>query len=742
MVEHEDNTTSFCIEYNNRGALFVHAVADGNLASMAEGVSPPPSSYLAVIHGEDSQTLTLCSAAGDDDRELLVKEMPLQFRGKSFRASCGEWIIVWGDINNSGYSLWNPLTAEIVGLPDPTDLHPESKIGDRILTSPPGNPNSMVILYEKGENSFRYCRIRDLIWHKQLISSNLDDEVDGQVFSLINFVTCDWRIYCRSTVSHKLVVIDIKPDGLDMSIFNAHVPWYREPRWYCGLSYLVESGGELFYIILFLNETTKNSSSVGAIHVLRLNIASEEWTKIESFPDRAFFLGHSSRFSCPAPQPGIQANHVYFQFTDRGDCSLYSLNMKDKTVLCSLPCPKFSDSCHTCLWIKSDSRLIDLNRKSKQECICLEEETKFANGGVMKPATIEGDFGMFDLDIQLAIASCLKLQDYLRFRVVNSWFRSIAPPIRWTKSVLEGYEGYDSLPPWLMLWEVGRSICTFIDPLCDDERYFMSIPHCEENYSFLFYAKGGWCLVVQGNHRMIIWNPFSKTIIPLPHILSTDIIAGCGFSSSPDSPDCAVALIFRFGLKYWLDYTYLGGEVWRRYSFKRNGLDLYTDNHPVFLNGAFYFLDDSGKLGIFRESEDIQVDEDGDVVLNHLIDSPCEFFHQKFLLECDGKLLSVFVGFLGRFVRIFKLDDNNTVWLEVETLGDYTLYLNGRFSAFSAIATRGLQNRVYFNRYYGKSVVYYSLDSKQLHSHDSGEALENFYNTKEQLLCSWLSPRF
>ncbi|GKV51793.1 hypothetical protein SLEP1_g58418 [Rubroshorea leprosula] len=134
-------------------------------------------------------------------------------------------------------------------------------------------------------------------------------------------------------------------------------------------------------------------------------------------------------------------------------------------------------------------------------------------------------------------------------------------------------------------------------------------------------------------------------------------------------------------------------------------------------------------------------DEDHEV-LDHVVLCPCESFHQKFLLECDGKLVSIFVGFLGEWVEIFSLDENDKVWVEVEDFGNRTIFIS-RFSAFSMVAPPGLQNRIYFPRFYGKNrVVYYSLESMQLHAHGMDEVLEDFYDTTEQLLCGWITPHF
>ncbi|KAK9025858.1 hypothetical protein V6N11_038713 [Hibiscus sabdariffa] len=65
----------------------------------------------------------------------------------------------------------------------------------------------------------------------------------------------------------------------------------------------------------------------------------------------------------------------------------------------------------------------------------------------------------------------------------------------------------------------------------------------------------------------------------------------------------------------------------------------------------------------------------------------CDSFHQSFLLEANGKLLAVFLGFMGKWLRLFELDFSDMLWVEVDNVGDETLDIS-RISSLATTATR------------------------------------------------------
>jgi hypothetical protein len=53
----------------------------------------------------------------------------------------------------------------------------------------------------------------------------------------------------------------------------------------------------------------------------------------------------------------------------------------------------------------------------------------------------------------------------------------------------------------------------------------------------------------------------------------------------------------------------------------------------------------------------------------------------------------------------------------------------------------GMENKIYFPRFYGKSIVFYSLETNNYHTFQSDEVV-NFHHTREYLNGTWIQPRW
>lgn len=155
-------------------------------------------------------------------------------------------------------------------------------------------------------------------------------------------------------------------------------------------------------------------------------------------------------------------------------------------------------------------------------------------------------------------------------------------------------------------------------------------------------------------------------------------------------------------------------------------------NNPVFYNEVFYCLDLRGNLGCIdaKESTWVVLDEPR---------GPCSSINQSFLVELEGNLLAVFLSQFRTCVKVFRLDMDTMLWVKVESLGKYMWFISNT-SSLSAIAPNSrMANKIYFPRFHGEDIVYDSLDTCKYHTfgsqHYSGT---DFYNTKEQLYCSWI----
>ncbi|KAK6269636.1 hypothetical protein POUND7_006741 [Theobroma cacao] len=342
------------------------------------------------------------------------------------------------------------------------------------------------------------------------------------------------------------------------------------------------------------------------------------------------------------------------------------------------------------------------------------------------------------LDIAAEIAGRLTLVDYLHLRTTCTMFRSVSPPVDWKKA-LEGLE-LPPLFPWLIFFEKD-GVCSLVDPR-DGNKYLISLPPSLSNCG-IYYSKNGWLLMSGNTDSTFLFNPFTRKIVPFPKddIPYRFFTSFMGFSCYPTSSDCLVVVFGqKFYQKVYLSYTRLGGQGWTDVDFHSSMDFVFCENSPVFYQGAFYCLGRGGNLGVLQFTA-------GEVTWRVLLKPtrPCSSYHQNFLVECNGKLLSVFVGEFGKGVRVFKLNHSPMAWIEVESLGHYMIYIS-RSSSLAAMATApGMENKIYFPRFCGQSGhsnVFYSLDTKKFHSFESGNAEVDFYSTREQLCACWIEPNW
>ncbi|GKV37366.1 hypothetical protein SLEP1_g45408 [Rubroshorea leprosula] len=714
--------------------------------------SPVLTPWLVSVHEEDYEKMTLCLIA---DGISIVRKVPYGYQNRDIISTSYQGWLILSD-QKERYSLWNPLTLEFIHLPPlalRNTLHTKEEIRGAVLTSPltsNHNHESTVILVEQNVPSLFFCKLgvggdqRCLHWTQRFITVNHKVDADNY---LRNPVNCNGRLYSQFN-RFKLIEVDLHSEGLGFASrwLDMPRPKYMQDSVKVN-GYLFESGGELFAIHLSLISVTIPWEEVISVQVSRLDVPANGWNKVESLEDIAFFVSAFSSFSCPALiGSGVEPNHINFQFL--GDKSLYSFNMQDKTVSVSLPCPNLPLAWESFFFaIKRTSPTTTAIDDVQDQTRDVDDESK----EIIKPDEIiseivseeVGQFAKLPLDTLDRIGRCLVLGDYMSFRAANKLCRLAAPP----SSSLQGFhQGYNSclLPPWLTYWQKGDDVCNFIDPLrVHGGKYLIHIPNNQSKDVTMCYSKEGWCVMLRGKDSIFLWNPFAKKTILLPNLAPAkcEEVSGCGFSCSPVSSDCVIAILLSNDLyRHCIDFFSLDNDgkgtrhrnIVAAFTFKE--FRVTNHNNPTFYDGAFYFLGTKGNLAVVRK-----LDEEIFCQLLERPECPCDSFRQNFLLECDGKLLSVFVGSLGKWVRIFRLDFSEMVWVEVENLGNRSLYLSC-FSSFATPSISGMENKVYFPRFYSDRLVYYSLDSRKFHCHGAQDILEDFYNTKMQLFSCWIQP--
>ncbi|KAF9589864.1 hypothetical protein IFM89_028799 [Coptis chinensis] len=222
---------------------------------------------------------------------------------------------------------------------------------------------------------------------------------------------------------------------------------------------------------------------------------------------------------------------------------------------------------------------------------------------------------------------------------------------------------------------------------------------------------------------------------------------GISFSAPPTSPDCIVFGHTRSNGKYVNVSVYHTGEDdWWEYCIVNEvPIEFLTANcNPVFWDGVFYCLGKDGKLGCFHSKEE-DVYEWRVLPVPAIISwSPSMLYsvlqssEWQFLVEYNGEILSVSVGFVGQHVRVYKLDQSKMRWVGVTSLGDKVLFLSHIASILVPAGLKGKENTIYFPRFHGKDNVFYSLSSGNYHCFGSKHSRQDWIDTSGNLESTWI----
>ncbi|KAF8410732.1 hypothetical protein HHK36_003269 [Tetracentron sinense] len=681
--------------------------------------APGPAPWLVIPHGKTSKDQTFYSIL--EPEKNYLRRIP-EFRRKFCWASDHGWMVMSDDEDSADdhYFLWNPVSLETIQLP-PLSLKTREQSYKCTLSSPPSNPDCMVLFFGTRIRVILFCRPRDQQWTKR----DYDEETEKDIIR--GAVGFKGKIYALTFTWTRLVVIDaVKPDHLSIRLLEAKKP-KLPPNTRTLKQYLMESCGELFVvykIFLFLS-----CNEISTIEAFRMDFYQLQWVKAENLDDRVFFLGENGSMSCYATELRVRGGCTYFTFPR--DKSLYKFNQEDGAVSVSLPCPNLPTPWFSPTWVMPNLRQEDVHPKIEEEENDekeMEDMKDEGQEGLVRVTAVVKERNWFDLpwDILTLIAGRLLLVDYMYFRSTCRTCRLVAPPIQWrTASV--GLE-MESLSPWLMFLKKEDGNCNFIDPKHNDT-YLMNIS--ELFGATIRFSKGGWLLMSQGDHSMFFFNPFTRSKIQLPDLhRECYIFSGISFSSLPTSSDCVVFCISEM-IAYFICK---GDEDWNHFYIDYKIFMPYANN-PVFYNEAFYCLGEEGKVGVF----DLRNEFSWTVLAKP--EKPCTSIYHYYLAECDGELLSVFVGYMGNFVEVFRLNCSMMAWIKVKSLGNHMLFISHSSSISAVAKTPEMANKIYFSKFRSDSIVYYSLETGRFHSFGSEHSMMNFYDLREHVYCGWIEPR-
>ncbi|GFP91624.1 hypothetical protein PHJA_001306400 [Phtheirospermum japonicum] len=112
---------------------------------------------------------------------------------------------------------------------------------------------------------------------------------------------------------------------------------------------------------------------------------------------------------------------------------------------------------------------------------------------------------------------------------------------------------------------------------------------------------------------------------------------------------------------------------------------------------------------------------------------------EYYIAQVDGEICGVFVTSDDRKVSVRKWDFRRSRWKKLESLGGKCLYVSrtGMFAEACGVIS-GMENKIYFNKFRGKSGVLYSLATRMYHSIDGDFASRYAYGLTHVEHGSWI----
>ncbi|KAJ4972528.1 hypothetical protein NE237_005702 [Protea cynaroides] len=414
-----------------------------------------------------------------------------------------------------------------------------------------------------------------------------------------------------------------------------------------------------------------------------------DWEKVENLGDRAFFID-----------------------TRMYDKGMYIYDLELKNISISSPCLDVDSHDFVVAWIMSAPTMPCSPSYDEENTLAIVEDIiptiRNTVEEVMKVQQVPWSWADIPQELLSLIQSYLFAGDRICFRAVcRSWQKSLKVPLP-----IDSMD-YSMMvsSSCLMSFSTKGNIDLFY-PMYNS-RYTLELD--EELFgAWICFSKDGWLLLFQSEGSMFLFNPFTKARIELPDFPHDGGFDAFCFTSTPTSSDCIVFGIHSDSYKVKIFITHVGEESWNVYHLKNkkrwrvfncinmsvslSSISFYpSQSNPVFYGGLFYCLDEQGKLGYFDPERGRWI------------------YDQNFLVECDGNLLAV-------------LDQPKMIWKNVKSLGDWMLFLSENTCFSTKGVVRGMGNKIYIPRFYGKHSVFYSLATKRYHTFDGGR-LKIFYGT-------------
>ncbi|OVA15998.1 Apoptosis regulator [Macleaya cordata] len=336
------------------------------------------------------------------------------------------------------------------------------------------------------------------------------------------------------------------------------------------------------------------------------------------------------------------------------------------------------------------------------------------------------------------------------------WFRAVC--VSW-RSAVPKFPNHNHLPlqlPWLMVPSIGKdceSQIRFFSP-SENKYHLLELPECRGKR--VCGSSLGWLLMLERGPAINLFNPFTRTLIPLPPLTAFPhvefrpsignkefiFLARCRqytysfrpmhdffirkmvLSSSPSSSSSSRSL--KNKIEEGDDYMVVAILRFRELVFMKKGDQFWTlisdpefeFENGIFHKGRFFAVDIRSRVAV--------CDFDGPSPKVTLLLPGPEVnvgLSDLYLVDCSGILLLVkqYTGttdYITKKFMVYKLDQSGLEWhwKKVRYLGSRALFLgpNSSVSVLTDRFHRCQRNCIYFADYYSDGQIHNSIGGHDL----------------------------
>nr|GEZ83641.1 hypothetical protein [Tanacetum cinerariifolium] len=213
--------------------------------------------------------------------------------GKHIRGCFYGWVIFSDHPHNVKWSLWNPITSKIINLPRLIYKQSDSDyINYCCLTSPPDDPNSILLMTRAQKPHFVFCRLcrkkKKLRWTEMSYAKQVN-KVTGVDGILTSLTCCNGKVYA-SVITAKLVVeltIVVKDTGVAINLLSLLMILDLSLIGHKRRAYLVGTCKDIFCICIDFDEVTE---TICDVYLFKLDMNSNSWEELEDLRDATIIL--------------------------------------------------------------------------------------------------------------------------------------------------------------------------------------------------------------------------------------------------------------------------------------------------------------------------------------------------------------------------------------------------------------------------------------------------------------------